>query len=310
VTGRPLVSVVIATRDRWPLLERALGCALRQEGVDVEVIVVDDSSSDETPQRLAALDDRRVVKLTPQAPGPAGARNAGLAVARAEWVAFLDDDDLWAPHKLRSQLEVAAATGAEWVYGTAVMVDAQARPIKALPVPEPERLARRLLDTNPIGGPSGVLARTGLVRDAGGFDERLPYVEDWDLYLRLAPAARAAACHEVVVAYRVHGANKSIRDTDDVHRSFAIMREKHAAAAAAAGVGFGEEWLSRYIALEARRDGRRFAAAAQLVAGAVRARRAGNVPRAVGVLLGEPVMRAGQRLTAGSPATPAWLRHA
>jgi glycosyltransferase involved in cell wall biosynthesis len=303
-----LVSVIVPTRDRWPALQRALRSALGQEDAEVEVVVVDDASADGTPRELSALRDPRVIALSNSSrQGPSYSRNRGLEAARGQWVAFLDDDDLWAPYKLRTQLAVAARTGADWVYGTAVMVDAAGWPVKALPVPGPEHIARRLLDNNPIGGPSAVLARTDLVRRVGGFDERIAVVEDWDLWLRLAAAGRAAACHDVVAAYAMHGDNLSMTETERARESLRLMREKHHEASKEAGVVLGELWLSRYTALAARREGRRIYAARTLLAGALRTGRPGNVARAVGVLLGESFMRAGQRASAGRPAAPAWL---
>src|SRR5436190_21061432 len=94
----PEVSVVIPTRDRWDLLRTTLGGALGQRRVSHEVIVVDDGSADETPTRLAEVSDPRLrtVRLG-RSMGAAAARNRGLAEARGDWVAFLDDDDVWAP---------------------------------------------------------------------------------------------------------------------------------------------------------------------------------------------------------------------
>src|ERR687896_831399 len=114
----PDVTVVIPTRSRWDLLSTAaLPSALAQEDVEIEVIVVDDGSSDTTPDALAELADPRVRVLRHQrARGVARARNAGIAAARGEWIAFLDDDDLWSPRKLRLQLERAADTKAHVLY--------------------------------------------------------------------------------------------------------------------------------------------------------------------------------------------------
>src|SRR5947209_3023883 len=101
----PEVTVVIPTHNRRARLAVTLRTALEQVDVDHEVVVIDEASSDGTADFLAAVHDRRVrvVRHEP-AQGLPAARNAGIAVAQGRWVAFLDDDDLWAPDKLASQL--------------------------------------------------------------------------------------------------------------------------------------------------------------------------------------------------------------
>jgi glycosyltransferase involved in cell wall biosynthesis len=180
---RPTVTVVIPTRDRWQLLSTAaLQAALLQEGVDREVIVVDDGSTDGTAEGLRSLADPRLRVIRHERPrGVAQARNAGIAAARGEWVSFLDDDDVWSPRKLRAQLD-AAADGADFVYSIAAWLD-DALSFLYCPIPpEPVGLASRLLRWNVIwGGCSNVMARTALVRRVGSFDERLFQLADWDL---------------------------------------------------------------------------------------------------------------------------------
>src|SRR2546427_7128355 len=102
------VTVVIPTRNRSRLLPVAVASALGQEDVEVEVVVVDDASTDETPDLIADLADERVrvLRLSTRH-GVARARNIGIAEARGGWLAFLDDDDIWGPRKLRWQLDAA-----------------------------------------------------------------------------------------------------------------------------------------------------------------------------------------------------------
>ena len=107
-----MISVVIPTHNRSALLSRTLASALAQRGVEMRVIVVDDGSRDETAAMLARVGDPRLTILRhEQARGVSAARNAGIAAATGEWVAFLDDDDLWSPTKLAEQ--VSAATDAK-----------------------------------------------------------------------------------------------------------------------------------------------------------------------------------------------------
>jgi glycosyltransferase involved in cell wall biosynthesis len=159
----PEVTVVIPTLNRWQLLSRgALRSALEQEDVDVEVVVVDDGSTDETPVRLAELDDERVRVVRHEQPGGlAHARNAGIAAARCEWVAFLDDDDLWAPWKLRRQLDAAAREDATFVYSAALYVTGGQ--VELAPALEPEGLGQRLLagEAIPAGGSNVMVKMCG-----------------------------------------------------------------------------------------------------------------------------------------------------
>ena len=100
------VAVVIPSRNRWQFLRTALASALAQRGVDVGVVVVDDGSIGRTPGELGALHDERVQVLRRERPeGVSAARNLGLVHVTAPWVAFLDDDDVWAPRHLSAMLD-------------------------------------------------------------------------------------------------------------------------------------------------------------------------------------------------------------
>jgi glycosyltransferase involved in cell wall biosynthesis len=191
MTSQSTVSVVIPTRNRAKLLTtHALPSALSQRGVDVEVVVVDDGSDDDGRKALEELTNGRVriVRHAARA-GQARARNTGIEAARGEWIAFLDDDDLWSPDKLREQLDAAAAARAEFVYTGVVMVDEGrgGEVLTVLPPAPTEGLLEHLLMTNAIpAGASTVIARSSVVREVGGFDENLVQFTDWDLWIRLA----------------------------------------------------------------------------------------------------------------------------
>jgi glycosyltransferase involved in cell wall biosynthesis len=217
------VTVVIPTKDRWRLLQRALASALTQVDVAIEVVVVDDGSMDGTSRHLTTLGDPRVrVVRNEVSRGVASARNVGVAQARADWVAFLDDDDLWAPHKLRAQLDRAAG-GANFVYSGMVVIDERRRPMEIGPA-DPDDLRRTLFHHNFIGAPSTVMVRTALVRRAGGFDERLSVLADWDLWLRLIleHGAVASACREPLFVYAVHEQNMHRAAADSILTEFPI----------------------------------------------------------------------------------------
>ncbi len=106
----PLVSVVVPTHNRARLLRRTLRSILAQHMVDLEVVVIDDGSTDDTGD-VAATDPRVLVIRNRESAGVSAARNRGIAAARGEWIAFCDDDDLWSPDKLNRQLTAADACG-------------------------------------------------------------------------------------------------------------------------------------------------------------------------------------------------------
>jgi glycosyltransferase involved in cell wall biosynthesis len=313
----PEVSVVVPTRDRWPLLSaHALPSALGQEDVAIEVIVVDDGSADATVEGLRSLHDPRVRVLRhDRARGPAAARNAGVAAARGEWVAFLDDDDLWSPRKLRRQLDAAAAARAGWVYAGSVVVDGDVRPLELEAVPDPDEVRRLLRGGNvvPSGG-SNVAARTELVREAGGFDERLRFFEDWDLWLRLALRSQAAACRDVLVA-RVDHEARVVPSARTAIAQLELVLAKHRPVTRS-----DRRAVLEWLAFEHHRGGRRLPAAWLYLRLAVGHRSAGNLPPAIGALFGASGMRLASSILrkAGgashvegrprrSPAPPPWL---
>jgi hypothetical protein len=295
----PEVSVVIPTRNRWPLLStHALPSALAQEDVNLEVIVVDDASTDETARGLAEVASPllRVIRIEP-ADRPAGsrttgrARNRGIEAARGEWLAFLDDDDIWAPRKLATQLEAARIAGASFVYSRVVVVDEHKRVVGVQALPDPRSLHDLMLLGNHVpGGGSGAIARADDVRRVGGFDESLVYVEDWDLWIRLVDGAVVAACPDVHVARVEHPDISLFRERPDVVDDMRRMLEKYTTVDPSRSRGT-LEWL----AWEHHLAGRRFTAAALYLRAALRFRSPGNLPPALGALFGARGMRAARR---------------
>jgi glycosyltransferase involved in cell wall biosynthesis len=308
----PEVSVVIPTRNRWPLLAETLASALGQQDVDFEVIVVDDGSHDETADRLAECGDTRVRAFRhDRGQGVARARNRGIAEARGQWIAFLDDDDLWSPMKLRTQLDAVRREHAAFAYGSAVEFDEHAMNIGLWPAPEPQELAPKLLtNRNPIpAGCSNVLARIDLVRRLGGFDENLFQLADWDMWLRLVQAGNGAVCDDVLVGYRKHSANMLTVRERDIFSEFSYLTSKHAAASAARGLRFNGVDLARWVAWHHRRASRRREAARAYLRGAAAYRSPSDVLRALNVLVNPRA--AGPGLTSGGPpgySPPPWLR--
>jgi glycosyltransferase involved in cell wall biosynthesis len=302
MTGPPDVTVVIPTRDRWSLLDRALRSALAQRDVTAEIVVVDDGSASPMPEQLARRlpSTVRVIEL-PSSGGVARARNRAIAEARGAWIAFLDDDDLWAPDKLRRQLDATGA-GVALVYAAAIMIDGQARMTGVRPAPPPSELDPGLLETNLVGSPSGVLARTDLVRRVGGFDPALSVLADWDLWIRLLQTGSARACAEPLVGYTVHPGNMHLGNPAGLRRELRMLRRKHARACAAAGVRPGGRAFSRWLVARYRDAGLRGEAARVYARLGVRYGAPRDLARAPLMLLGEGAMGVARR---GRPRRPA-----
>ena len=207
----PDVSVVIPTRDRPELLAQTLTTVLWQRDVDLEVVVVDDGSETPLVGRVAELSDPRVdVVRNDDSHGVSGARNRGIERATGDWVAFCDDDDLWAPDKLADQIAAATHAGSSWVYAGDVNVDDRLRIIGGGPPPSPEAVMADLTHYNAVpSGASNVVVRADVLAAVGGFDSALTTSEDWDLWLRLARAGPPACVPRPWVALRIHSGNAS-----------------------------------------------------------------------------------------------------
>ncbi|HWF87455.1 MAG TPA: glycosyltransferase [Pyrinomonadaceae bacterium] len=206
------ISVVIPTYNRARLLPRAIESA-RNAGSDLEVIVVDDCSTDETPEVCAAIEGIRYVRMQTNG-GLAHARNAGVAESSCEFVAFLDDDDLRLPGSLDKQLHALTSDDRiAFCYGQALIGDAR----RQLPTGEiyPLRCPHgdifwQLLEDNFIPMPS-VLVRKSTLVNANGFNTSLKLIEDWDMWLRLSEDHLVAAVEEPVAIHR-----KAVAESDQM----------------------------------------------------------------------------------------------
>jgi glycosyltransferase involved in cell wall biosynthesis len=213
----PLVSVVIPTHDCGPYVVQAVESALAQTVRDLEIIVVDDGSTDDTAARLRRF-GRGIVYVAQDRRGAAAARNAGIARARGAYVAFLDADDLWMPDKLEAQLALAEAhpgvglvftdgcffddggvVHASWIAGREGFPAARRLPPGGTWV---GRAWRELLLQNFIATPTALVTREGLAR-AGGFDESYATGEDHHLWVRIAARCDLGYVHRPLARIRL-----------------------------------------------------------------------------------------------------------
>ena len=215
-----LVSVIIPAFNAEATLQATLESVLAQTHPALEIIVVDDGSSDGTAALVETLGrtEPRLVLIRQENAGVAAARNAGLARARGDYVAWLDADDLWHPTKLAKQLAVfaAAPVALGFVYTGYRLIDADGTVIR-----NPRTLADvsgatvcRQIATTFFTNVSSIMVPRPLAQALGGHDPRLRAwgiegAEDLLLQLRLALQAPAGCVSEALVGYRMHGRNMS-----------------------------------------------------------------------------------------------------
>ena len=197
----PRVSVIIPTHNRPQLLTRAVASAFAA-GTDVEVVVVDDASTDDTAAVCKTLAGINYVRVEHNQ-GVAGARNVGVHASAAEYIALLDDDDVRAPGSLDLQLaRLAGEPEAGLIYGPALVSSTDRVKYDHYPQPCPSGdVFWRLLSRNFI--PSGsVIFRRACLDRTGLFDPSISGIDDWDLWLRIAALYPVAAIDQPVVTWR------------------------------------------------------------------------------------------------------------
>jgi glycosyltransferase involved in cell wall biosynthesis len=207
----PLVSVIVPTFNGELFVRATLESVLAQTYAPIEVIVCDDGSNDGTLSILAEFGDR--IQLVRQSNrGVAAARNRAAEIARGEFLAFLDHDDLWEPHMLATLVPMLVSrTDCGLVYADAWIIDSQGelrgKRGRFLRYAE-GAIFDRLLHGNFIPVET-TLMRADLFRELGGYDVRLRYLEDYELCLRIARRTRVGFHAEPLARYRIHDHNLS-----------------------------------------------------------------------------------------------------
>ena len=197
------VSLIIPTFARPHLLPRAVESAF-QSACDVEVIVVDDASRDETARVCASLPNIKYVRLD-RNQGVAGARNVGVLESTSEFIAFLDDDDLRVPGSLDYQLSLfEEMPEAGFVAGGVLLADQDCVPTGKSALVRPERgdLFWQILELGVHLIPGSVVVRKECFRSVGLFNQRLAGIDDWDMWVRIAEWYPVLVDQQPVCIYR------------------------------------------------------------------------------------------------------------
>lgn len=218
-----LVTAVIPAYNYARFVGRAVDSVLAQTHTPIECIVVDDGSTDDTPDVLARYGDRiRVIRQKNS--GLSAARNTGITAARGEYVAILDADDWWAPTKIERQVACITSNPELAAVGVGLeLVGADMKVVRNLVMPQPTKDKAANLRAVAVrklwvgGSGSGLLARKSVLEKIGLFDTSLRAAEDWDMWLRLFAEHHVANVQEVLVSIHWHGSGS--------FRNAALMEE-------------------------------------------------------------------------------------
>lgn len=194
VAGALLVSVVIPTHNRPELLARAIESVRRQTHEQLEIIVVDDGSRDDTRRVVETFADARIRYLRHETSrGGGAARNTGVLAATGQFIAFLDDDDEWLPNKTEEQLRVLRDV-------EAVACASESSSEHPHRQPKGGDVTVEDLQKGPWGGMGVLMGRADVIK-ATMFDETLPMGQDWDFFIRLALKHRISYLNKPLLRY-------------------------------------------------------------------------------------------------------------
>ena len=229
----PFVSVVIPTFNRADLLPQAIDSVLAQTRSDIEVLVVDDASTDDTAAVMQRYAGDPRVRYLPNASnsGIAKSRNRGIVESGAPFIALLDSDDVWLdPAKLATQLDVIEQTSDCALVGTdAALIDRAGRVIGAIRNCASDRMIRMMFFVKNQFVLSSVLIRRSALDEVGLVDEHVPRgtIEDYELWARLARRHRIVNVRRRMTGYRIHDGNISRRHHRAFLEAFRIMHDRY-----------------------------------------------------------------------------------
>lgn len=244
---QPLVSVVIPTYNRPELLKRAVMSVVAQSFSNIEVIVVDDNSIEDNS---IVLDE--IKKSTPSPikyfknktnMGANNCRNQGIASAKGDYIAFLDDDDEWVEKKLSEQVDILVQSNEAGIcYTGKNIVDSKGRIRYSYLTPQ------CIEHINYIGTTSTILVKKVVFDEVGGFDESLPALQDYELYLRILQKYQAIGVDEALINYYEDNTIKRISTQSDKATSavLAIMKKYK-------GKGFDKELRNHMVKILLKR---------------------------------------------------------
>jgi GT2 family glycosyltransferase len=238
---RPLLSVVMPTYNGAAHLAASLASIHAQSDPGIEVLAVDDGSTDETLQILESFQDRLTLSITRRSHSGnwVSSTNVGLAAARGEWVCFLHQDDVWEPDRVVRLRKLSAehSEGTLLLSATRFIGHEGKRlnqwrcPLPGAKLIQPRLIIPRLLVQNFLAVPAPLFRRS-LAIEVGGMDEELWYTADWDFWLKLAAVAKTLYLPAPLVCMRVHAVSQTMtrsNRSDEFRRQMEAVLERHLA---------------------------------------------------------------------------------
>jgi glycosyltransferase involved in cell wall biosynthesis len=228
----PLVSAILPVYNGEKFLAATLDNLLAQGYPALEVIAVDDGSTDRSPAILGEYREKfrgRLHVLTIPNSGVSAARNAGVDRAGGFYIAFIDQDDLWAPEKVARQVAALAGSRSRVSFTNMAVIDAEGRVRSSHACRFPAGDTVDWFETvlfDPVAGISTVMMERSLFHEAGGFDPGLRLAEDYDLLLRILSRGPPAVVDEDLLLYREHRGSGTFTRTDALVRETLAVLEK------------------------------------------------------------------------------------
>ncbi|MEM6518754.1 MAG: glycosyltransferase [Cyanobacteria bacterium P01_C01_bin.70] len=201
---KPTVSIVIPCYNAEKTIAATINSVLSQTFADLELIVINDGSTDETLNVIDQIDDDRLQVFTFENAGPQKSRNRGIDKATGDYISLIDADDLWTVDKLHSQLTaLQSAPDAAVAYSWTDVIDEHGQIIQTGRRSRAEgHVFAALIQDNFLGSGSNPLIKANALRAVGGFDERILAGQDWDMWLTLAAHYSFVVVPQVQILYR------------------------------------------------------------------------------------------------------------
>ena len=224
----PCISAIVPAYNAERTIKETINSVQNQTFYDLEIIVIDDGSTDRTLEILASISDDRLKIFSYENSGVCVARNRGISHASGEFIAFVDADDLWEADKLEAQSialkqDPTADIAYSWTY---FFYEQTGEKVPGHPAYFEGDVYPDLLQQNFIANGSNILARRKAIDRVGGFDPTFPHCADWDYYLRLAACCKFALVRKHQIVYRQSTTSMTSTKLEEIERQCLSMLTK------------------------------------------------------------------------------------